>query len=166
MNTTITTYFESQPHGALKTLLEEIANHLEFFGYTIEQEERSDTDPRVYYYARHERHSNMRFFEMFSNYVCFQICFWHDGLTMNTAALAEAFNEFNRKSALAKFYFTIDAENNGVYLYTEAIFSAPNAKQSFGLFFDRFKAEERDAFESALFKRCVITKEGQPSSVQ
>ena len=49
----------------MSTLLEQIANHLEFFGYTIEKKEREDVPDRFNYYASHERHYNMRFFEMY-----------------------------------------------------------------------------------------------------
>ena len=66
--------------------------------------------------------------------------FLHDGLTMTTSALAETFNEFNRKSILAKFYYTLDKDDSRVFVYTEAIFIGDYTKQSFGLFYDRFKS--------------------------
>jgi hypothetical protein len=151
----------------MRNHLDEIANHLEFFGYTIEKKEREDAANSFNYYARHERHYNIRFFEIYkNNYVCFQICFWHDGLDINTSTLAEAFNEFNRKGIVTKFYYTRDKDGSRVFVYAEAIFIGDYTKQSFGLFYDRFKAEEKDAFESASYKNCFITKEEAVCTVQ
>ena len=150
----------------MSTLLEEIANHLEFFGYTIEKKEREDVPDRFNYYASHERHYNMRFFEMYKNFVCFQICFWHDGLALNTFALAEAFNEFNQKGTLTKFYYIPDKDGSRVLVHAETVFIGEYTKQSFGLFYDRFKADEKDAFESNAYKNCFITKEEQNCVVQ
>jgi hypothetical protein len=74
--------------GNMNSLLDAISNHLEFFGYTIEKKEREEAPNKFTCYASHEAHYNICFFEIYKNYVCFQICFWHDGLTMNTSALA------------------------------------------------------------------------------
>ena len=150
----------------MSTLLDEIANHLEYFGYTIEKTEREEAPDSFNYYARHERHNNIRFFDIYKTYVCFQICFWHDALGINTSALAEAFNEFNRKGILTKFYYTTDTDKSRVYVYTEATFIGDYAKQSFGLFYDRFKADEKNAFESDAYKSCLISKEEQTCMVQ
>jgi hypothetical protein len=150
----------------MDTVLEDIANHLEFFGYTIEKKERKESANNFNYYASHERYNNIRFFEIYKNYVCFQICFWLDGLTMDTSALAETFNEFNRKSILAKFYYTLDKDGSRVFVYTEAIFIGNYTKPSFGLFYDRFKVDEKDAFESDSYKNCFVTKEESTCMVQ
>ena len=150
----------------MSTLLDKIANHLGYFGYTIEKTEREGAPDSFNYYARHEVHNNLRFFEIYKNYVCFQICFWHDALNINTAALAEAFNEFNRKGILTKFYYTTDTDKSRVYVYTEATFIGDYTKQSFGLFYDRFKADEKNAFESDAYKNCFIPKEEQSCMVQ
>jgi len=150
----------------MSTLLEQIANHLEFFGYTIEKTEREDAPNSFAYYASHERYCSLRFFEVYKNFVCFQIGHWHDALGINTSALAETFNEFNRKSTLAKFYFTIDEDGSRVFIFTEAVFVGDYTKQSFELFYDRFTAEAKDAFESVLYKNCTITQEEQNYVVQ
>ena len=148
------------------TLLEETANHLEFFGYTIEKTEREDVPDCFAYYASHERYCTLRFFEVYKNFVCFQIGHWHDALGINTSALAETFNEFNRKSTLAKFYFTIDEDGSRVFIFTEAVFVGDYTKQSFELFYDRFKAEAQDAFASDLYKNCTIPQEAQHCVIQ
>ena len=46
----------------MDTLLEEIANHLEFFGYTIEKKERKESDNKFNYYANHESAHEYSFF--------------------------------------------------------------------------------------------------------
>ena len=51
-------------------------------------------------------HMNIRFFEIYKNYVSSKYAFT-DGLTIPTSALAETFNEFNRESMLAKFYYSL-----------------------------------------------------------
>ena len=150
----------------MDTLLEDIANHLEFFGYTIEKEERKESANNFNYYASHERYNNIRFFEIYKNYVCFQICFWLDGLGMDTSVLAETFNEFNRKGILTKFYYTLDRDDSRVFVYAEAIFIGNYTKPSFGLFYDRFKREERKAMESDSYKNCFVTKEEATCMVQ
>ena len=143
----------------MSTLLDEIANHLEFFGYTIEKIEREDASNKFIYYASHERYCNLRFLEVYKNFLCFQLGHWHDEHSTNTSALAEVFNEFNRKSTLAKFYFTIDEDGSRVFIFTEAVFVGDYTKQCFELFYDRFTAEAKDAFESDLYKNCTITQE-------
>ena len=148
------------------TSLEEIANHLEFFGYTIDKTEREDVPDSFAYYANHDRYCSLRFFEVYKNFVCLQIGHWHDVLGINTSALSEAFNEFNRKSTLAKFYFTPDEEGSRVLVFTEAVFIGDYTKQSFELFYDRFKAEAQDAFASDLYKNCTISEEAQNCMVQ
>ena len=148
----------------MSTLLDEIANHLEFFGYTIEKKEWKENPDKFTYYAEHEAYTNLRFFEIYKNFVIFQICFYRDELP--TSALAETFNKLNRKSSLAKFYYTFDKDSSRLFVYTEAIFMGDYTKQSFGLFYDRFKADEKNAFESDSYKNCFITKEQPSCTVQ
>ena len=150
----------------MDTLLEEIANHLEFFGYAIEKIEREDAPNKFIYYASHERYCNLRFLEVYKNFLCFQLGHWHDEHSTNTSALAEVFNKFNRKSTLAKFYFTSDEDGSRILVYTEAVFIGEYEKQSFALFHDRFQAEARDAFETDLYKNCIITRQEQNCVVQ
>ena len=150
----------------MNTTLEEIANHLEFFGYSIEKIEREDDLNKFIYYASHEKYCNLRFLEVYKYFVCFQLGHWHDEQSTNTSALAEVFNEFNRKGMLAKFYYTQDNDSSRVYVYTEAIYIGDYTKQSFALFYDRFKADEKNAFESDSYKNCFITKEQPSCTVQ
>ena len=148
----------------MDAVLDEIANHLEFFGYTIEKKEWKDDPDKFNYYAEHEVHHNMRFFEVYKNFVLFQICFYRDELP--TATLAETFNELNRKSVLAKFYYTIDTDSSRIFVYMEALFMGDYTKQSFGMFYDRFKAEEKNAFQSEAYKNCFIAKQPPACTVQ
>jgi hypothetical protein len=67
---------------------------------------------------------------------------------------------------LAKFYYTLEKDSSRLFVYTEAIFIGDYAKQSFGLFYDRFKADEKNAFESDAYKNCFIAKEEQTCMVQ
>ena len=48
----------------MNAVLDEIANHLEFFGYTIEKKEWEKNPNKFTYYAQHEAYTNLRFFEM------------------------------------------------------------------------------------------------------
>jgi hypothetical protein len=148
----------------MDTLLEEISNHLEYYGYTIEKKEREEKDNTFTYYAKHEAHMNMRFFEIYKNYVLFQICFYRDDIP--TSALAETFNEFNKESMLAKFYYSGDKDDSRIFVYIEALFIGDYTKQSFGLFYDRFKRDERKAMESDSYKNCFVTKEEATCMVQ
>ena len=148
----------------MNAVLDEIANHLEFFGYSIEKKESDENTNKFTYYAQHEVQNNIRFFEIYKNFVLFQICFYRDELP--TSALAETFNELNRKSMLAKFYYTFDKDSSRVFVYTEAIFMGDYTKQSFGIFYDKFKTEEKSAFQSDAYKNCFITKEAQHCVVQ
>lgn len=148
----------------MSTTLDEITNHLEFFGYTIEKKEWEDNPNKFNYYAQHDVHNNIRFFEILKNFVLFQIGFYRDELP--TSALAETFNELNRKSMLTKFYYTPAKDGSRLFVYMEAIFIGDYTKQSFGIFYDRFKAEEKNAFESDAYKNCFITKEQPSCTVQ
>ena len=148
----------------MNTVLDEIANHLEFFGYTIEKKEWKDNPDKFTYYAEHEVQHNIRFFEIYKNFVLFQLCFYKEDLP--TAALAETFNEMNEKSTLAKFYYTLDKDSSRIFVYMEALFMGDYTKQSFGIFYDRFKAEEKNAFQSDAYKNCFITKEEASCTVQ
>jgi hypothetical protein len=148
----------------MNAVLDEIANHLEFFGYTIEKKEWEENPDKFNYYVQHEVQNSIRFFEIIRNFVLFQIGFYRDELP--TSALAETFNELNRKSTLAKFYYTLDKDSSRIFVYMEAIFMGDYTKQSFGIFYDRFKAEEKNAFQSDAYKNCFITKEQPSCTVQ
>jgi len=148
----------------MNAVLDEIANHLEFFGYTIEKKEWKDNPDKFTYYAEHEVQNNMRFFEIYKNFVLFQLCFYKEEVP--TSALAETFNELNRQGVLAKFYYTLDKDSSRIFVYMEALFMGDYTKQSFGIFYDRFKAEEKNAFESDLYKNCFVAKEEQIRMVQ
>jgi hypothetical protein len=140
----------------MNTLLDEIANHLEFFGYTIEKEEPENDADRLTYLAKHERRFNLRYFEMNKNYVLFQICFLTD--LRPTPELSEAINEFNRNGILAKYYCTTNKDGL-VIIYIEAMFIGDYTKTTFGLFYDMFETDHRKARESDAYKKCFITKE-------
>jgi hypothetical protein len=146
------------------TLLEEISNHLEFFGYTIEKKEREEDESSFNYYASHEKHNNLRFFEINKDFVLLQMCFYKDELP--TSALAETFNELNRRSVIAKFYYTINKDGSRIFIFIEATFIGDYTKKSFAIFWDMFKTDERTALESDAYKNCFITKKEPNHMVQ
>jgi hypothetical protein len=147
----------------MDTVLEEIANHLEYFGYTIEKEEPENDTDRLTYHARHERRFNLRYFEMNKNFVLFQICFSTD--IQPTPELSETINEFNRIGLLAKYYYTTNTEGF-VLIYIEAMYIGDYAKTRFGLFYDMFETDHRKARESDAYKKCFITKQEPTYMVQ
>lgn len=116
--------------------LREMAEHLEFHGYSIEKVDMENG--REWILAKHEDIHNQVFLELFPGFVLFRASFYTK--KKHSPQMDIAVNEANKHLNFAKFYYAVDEDNYATVKF-EATYVGDYSKGLFARFQDVFHKE-------------------------
>jgi hypothetical protein len=120
--------------------LNQITNHLECLGYTIEKREPQQEEDKLVFFAAHSTHNNFIYFELMPNFIFFQV-----GLNCEKNQSPEMhsyINQFNTISNLVRSY-SIPLQNGRALVRLEANYIGEYSKELFSQFYDLLEADQK-----------------------
>ena len=147
--------FYNLPLTIMETTMTKILNHLEFLGYTIEKNEKKNTDDRQWYACAHPIHYNISCWEMRPSCVMFRMSIRTDvGFQPKTF---EYFNDANRRLTITKA-FADKGDEEHVLIRFEAIYTGGYEKTVFGTFMDDVQNDTQRLFKQGEHHEEVLPK--------
>lgn len=124
-----------------KSAIDEIANHLEFLGYTVTKENSNEIDvnEKYFYFASHQKLNNIVFFNILDNSILFKVT-----LSSNNKICNEMFKYVNLANEkylnYCKVYIS-NKEEDKTLLVFEVVYIGGYNKTTFSEFFTELTAD-------------------------
>ena len=120
-------------------LVEQIAVHLEFYGYKIEKREPKEAGRQPLYLASHEDRPNMRFYELAPYFVLIGSGFRSP--RGPSPEIGDLLNEVNDRMSVSRAYWKPLEPGPGVIVNFESVYMGVYKKDLFAAFYDMMRKD-------------------------
>lgn len=137
-------------------LVEQLADHLEFYGYKIEKREPPEKGRPPLYMARAQSRPTLRFYEQAPYFVLFRSGFRSQ--RQPGEEMRDLFNRVNERMLVSRAYWEPLEPGPGIVVTFESTFIGGYKKDLFAMFYDMMLKDGRIIYDLADCDRLFISK--------